>query len=219
MGRLRTKRARTAVVELIQHAHDLGDENAPPWLSVPPRRRRAAPRKPRGGARFVPGTGREAADQSGQPLFAGTTLRWRPSCRPSWVGSSRRETQLVECSKRRAAPTNTSSRRGARPRRARPRQHPRTWLRTSNRPSRSFVGRRSRSPARAGSSSIWSKRSSSSAGEPRPSRSSTWYEGNARRLERASALANCQRCRGLLAARAGELDAALAEYELALASA
>ena len=40
-----------------------------------------------------------------------------------------------------------------------------------------------------------------------------WYEGNARRLERASALANCRRCRGLLAARAGELGAALADYE------
>jgi DNA-binding CsgD family transcriptional regulator len=37
-----------------------------------------------------------------------------------------------------------------------------------------------------------------------------WYEGNARRLERVSALANCARCRGLLAAQAGDLDAALA---------
>ena len=44
-----------------------------------------------------------------------------------------------------------------------------------------------------------------------------WYEGNARRLERASALANCRRCRGLLAAQAGELGAALADYEDALA--
>ena len=44
-----------------------------------------------------------------------------------------------------------------------------------------------------------------------------WYEGNARRLERASALANCLRSRGLLAAQAGELDAALASYEEALA--
>jgi DNA-binding CsgD family transcriptional regulator len=43
-----------------------------------------------------------------------------------------------------------------------------------------------------------------------------WYEGNARRLERASALANCRRCRGLLAAQAGELDAALADYDAAL---
>jgi DNA-binding CsgD family transcriptional regulator len=44
-----------------------------------------------------------------------------------------------------------------------------------------------------------------------------WYEGNARRLERASALAACLRCRGLLAAQAGELDAALIAYEEALA--
>ncbi len=43
-----------------------------------------------------------------------------------------------------------------------------------------------------------------------------WYEGNARRLERASALANCARCRGLLAAQAGDLDAALAAYQEAL---
>jgi DNA-binding CsgD family transcriptional regulator len=43
-----------------------------------------------------------------------------------------------------------------------------------------------------------------------------WYEGNARRLERASALANCGRCRGLLAAQAGQLDAALVDFEAAL---
>ena len=43
-----------------------------------------------------------------------------------------------------------------------------------------------------------------------------WYEGNARRLERASALANCMRCRGMLAAQAGDLDRALAAYEEAL---
>ena len=44
-----------------------------------------------------------------------------------------------------------------------------------------------------------------------------WYEGNARRLQRFSALANCRRCRGLLAAQAGELDAALVDYAEALA--
>ncbi len=43
-----------------------------------------------------------------------------------------------------------------------------------------------------------------------------WYAGNARRLERASALANCMRCRGLLAAQLGELDDALAAYREAL---
>jgi DNA-binding CsgD family transcriptional regulator len=43
-----------------------------------------------------------------------------------------------------------------------------------------------------------------------------WYEGNARRLERASALANCARCRGLVAAQAGDLDAAFASFEAAL---
>jgi DNA-binding CsgD family transcriptional regulator len=44
-----------------------------------------------------------------------------------------------------------------------------------------------------------------------------WYEGNARRLERASALANSLRCRGLLAAHAGAVDEALAAYDGALA--
>jgi DNA-binding CsgD family transcriptional regulator len=43
-----------------------------------------------------------------------------------------------------------------------------------------------------------------------------WYEGNARRLERASALANCGRCRGLLAAQDGAMDDALDAYEEAL---
>jgi DNA-binding CsgD family transcriptional regulator len=44
-----------------------------------------------------------------------------------------------------------------------------------------------------------------------------WYEGNARRLERASTRAACMRCRGLLASQAGALDDALAAYEEALA--
>jgi DNA-binding CsgD family transcriptional regulator len=43
-----------------------------------------------------------------------------------------------------------------------------------------------------------------------------WYEGNARRLDRAAAVAASMRCRGLLAAQAGDLDAALAAYEEAL---
>ena len=44
-----------------------------------------------------------------------------------------------------------------------------------------------------------------------------WYEGNARRLERASALAASLRCRGLLAAQTGDVDGALAAYAEALA--
>jgi DNA-binding CsgD family transcriptional regulator len=43
-----------------------------------------------------------------------------------------------------------------------------------------------------------------------------WYEGNARRLERVSALANCMRCRGLLAAQAGAVDEAMAHCVEAL---
>jgi DNA-binding CsgD family transcriptional regulator len=44
----------------------------------------------------------------------------------------------------------------------------------------------------------------------------SWHEGNARRLERASALAACLRCQGLLAAQAGALDEAVQAYEDAL---
>jgi len=43
-----------------------------------------------------------------------------------------------------------------------------------------------------------------------------WYERNARRLERSSALASSARCRGLLAAADGRLDDALAAYGEAL---
>ena len=43
-----------------------------------------------------------------------------------------------------------------------------------------------------------------------------WYEANARRLERVSALANSARCRGLLAAQSGEVDRALEAYDEAL---
>lgn len=44
-----------------------------------------------------------------------------------------------------------------------------------------------------------------------------WYEGNARRLHRAAAVAASMRCRGLLAAQARDLDGALAAFEEALA--
>jgi ATP/maltotriose-dependent transcriptional regulator MalT len=44
-----------------------------------------------------------------------------------------------------------------------------------------------------------------------------WYEGNSRRLSRASALAVCARCRALLAAARGDLDRALSHLEHALA--
>ena len=44
-----------------------------------------------------------------------------------------------------------------------------------------------------------------------------WYEGHARRLGRVSAIASCFRCRGLLAAQAGELESALSAFEEALA--
>jgi DNA-binding CsgD family transcriptional regulator len=40
-----------------------------------------------------------------------------------------------------------------------------------------------------------------------------WYEGHARRLKRASAMANCLRYRGLLAGQDGELEAAVAAFE------
>ena len=43
-----------------------------------------------------------------------------------------------------------------------------------------------------------------------------WYEDNARRLGRVSALANCARCRGLLTAQEGDLDRALATFDKAL---
>jgi DNA-binding CsgD family transcriptional regulator len=43
-----------------------------------------------------------------------------------------------------------------------------------------------------------------------------WYEGNAHRLGRISASANCLRCRGLLASQAGDLDGALVRFEEAL---
>ena len=43
-----------------------------------------------------------------------------------------------------------------------------------------------------------------------------WYEGNARRLDRASALANCMRCRGFLAASDARIDDSVTAYEEAL---
>jgi len=43
-----------------------------------------------------------------------------------------------------------------------------------------------------------------------------WFEGNAQRLGRDAALANCGRCRGLLAGQAGDVDGAIAAFKEAL---
>ena len=43
-----------------------------------------------------------------------------------------------------------------------------------------------------------------------------WYEENARRLQRVSAIANCLRCRGMLAGQDGQLELALSAFEEAL---
>ena len=161
--------------------------------------------------------GQDAAEQSGQPLFArATTSRSRASSRRSAGesstarrGGAARSSSCPATGGRRAELVATaalghlelalgSPGRGRR--------------RCSSRSSRSSGGRRSSSLARSAFVVDQSRRSSSSGGATRRVELLDWYEGNARRLERASALANCARCRGLLAAQAGDLDDALAAY-------
>ena len=93
------------------------------------------------------------------------------------------------------------------------REIPSTRLHGSARSSSPCVASRSSSPGSCAPSSIRSRRLVELGRREEASELLEWYEGHARRLERASALANSARCRGLLAAQAGELDEALAAYE------
>ena len=215
-GSIRTNGARAVLVDLMRHAHDLGDENAPPWLLFL-----------LGDVERLLGnletaldcarTGRRRPTSRDSLSSPGTTSRSRALFTPSWVVPSRRGRQPTARSKR---PPTTMRRLvaggGARPPRARPRRAGRG--RRATRAVSRVRSRRGHRRARRYRFTIDLIEALVELGRRDEALEILdWYEGNARRLERASALANCRRCRGLLAAQAGELDAALADYEDALA--
>lgn len=209
------ERSRAALAELMQRAHDHGDENARPWLLFL-----------LGNVERVLGKletalehaseGRDAAEQSGQPLFGWLNLaleglvlaelgRAEPARqaaeRAMDVGTDRfvglvASAALAHLELTLGAPHNAVAHLG---------------------PRVEYV--RSQGIVEPGAIRFVVDQIEALIELGRREEAIElleWYEGNARRLERASALANCARCRGLLAAQAGVTDDALEAYGQAL---
>jgi DNA-binding CsgD family transcriptional regulator len=211
------ERARTAVVELMQHAHDLGDESAPPWLLFL-----------LGDVERLLGnleaaldcsrTGKEAADQSGQPLFALHNLALEALV----------QAQLGRLEHARDAAGRVLEETGDNYQHlvaAEALGHVALVLGTPGdavrhlEPRLAFVRREAIAEPGVTRFAVDLIEALVELGRRDEALEILgWYEGNARRLQRFSALANCRRCRGLLAAQAGELGAAVADYEEALAA-
>ena len=209
------ERGRAVLVDLMRHAHDLGDENAPPWLLFL-----------LGDVERLLGNleaaldcaraGKEAADQSGQTLFArhnlalealvqaqlGRPKQTRDAAHGVLEATAENYVRLVagealgHLALVLAAPEEVVA---------------------QLEPSLVFVRREAIAEPGACRFAIDLIEALVELGRRDDAMEILeWYEGNARRLERASALANCLRGRGLLLARAGDLEAALAHFEDAL---
>jgi DNA-binding CsgD family transcriptional regulator len=208
-------RARDALVDLMQRAHELGDENVRPWLlfllgdvdQILGHLETALERATEG---------EEAAKQSGQPLF-----EWLNLALQSLVQAQLGRAELARQAARRALGMDSGNLVGLTARAAL--AHVERSLGNSNEvvanlePSVAFVQRERLVEPGATRFIPDQIEALVELGRPEALELLGWYEGNAHRLERVSALANCARCRGLLAAQAGDLDSALAAYEEALA--
>ena len=210
------ERARAVLVDLMRHAHDLGDENAPPWLLFL-----------LGDVERLLGnleaaldcarTGQEAADQSGQPLFARHNLALEALVQAQ-LG---RPTEARDAARRMlGAPGDNYGRIMA----AEALGHLGFVLGTPEEavaqlePPLAVIRREAIAEPGVTRFAVDLIEALVELGRSDEAiEILDWYEGNARRLERASALANCRRCRGLLASGDGELEAALVVYEEALA--
>jgi len=209
------ERARTSLVDLLERAHDMGDENAPPWLLflLGDAERLLGDLE---GALAHAREGHEAAEQSGQPLFARHNLalsslvhaqlgrREQATRAAERVGRSRDHYPTLlaaEALGHLALALGTPEETVA---------HLEPWL--------AFVHQEAIAEPGATRFAVDLIEALIELGRGNEAAEMLdWYEGNARRLERASARANCFRCRGLLAARAGHASTALAAYEDALA--
>jgi DNA-binding CsgD family transcriptional regulator len=211
------ERARAALVELLQHAHDMGDENGLPWLSflLGDAERllghlETALVRARGGY--------EAAEQSGQALFARHNLA---------LGS------LVYAQLGRRGPAVDAAERVLDRSRD---NYPSLLAGEALGHLALSLGAPEEAVATLESRVAFARREA--IAEPGATRFAVdlaealielgrreeavelldWYECNARRLARTSARANCLRCRALISAQAGDLDTALTTYAEALAS-
>jgi DNA-binding CsgD family transcriptional regulator len=211
------ERARAALVDLLQHAHDMGDENGPPWLLfLLGDAERLLGRLETALGRACDGM--EAAEQSGQPLFARHNLALSSLV---YAQLGRRES-AVETAERvldRSRDNYPSLLAGE------ALGHLALALGTPEEavaqlePRLAFVRREAIVEPGATRLAVDLVEALIELGRREEALELLdWYEGNARRLGRASALANSSRCRGLLAAQAGDADTALAAYADALAS-
>jgi DNA-binding CsgD family transcriptional regulator len=209
------EQARSALVDLMRRAEDLGDENARPWLLV-----LLAQSECLLGALDVAldhaREAREAAAQSGQPLFAGLGLALECLV----LAQRGRSEEAREAAERilEGAPDSLTRLMG--------------WAGLGH--LELSLGRAKEVVDQLGQGVAFVERERIL--EPGATRFVVddvealielgrteeatdvlaWYEGNARLLGRVSALANCARCRGLLAGQAGELEDALAHFAQAL---
>jgi DNA-binding CsgD family transcriptional regulator len=208
-------RARETLVDLIRRAHDIGDENAPPWLL------------------FLLGhverllgrldtaleharEGREASQQSGQQLLARLNIALE-----ALIQADSGRSEHVRDAAGRAlerAPDNY-----ARVMAMEALGHLALALGTPMdavsylEPCVAFARREAIAEPGATRFAVDLVEALTAVGRrDEAAEVLAWYEDGAHRLDRASARANCLRCRGLLAAEAGNLDVALASYEAAL---
>lgn len=209
------ERSRQALGELMQRARELGDENAQPWLRFLLGEAECA----RGDllrALALARQGQEASEQSRQPLFSGLCLALE-SMVQAQLGRPEEATlaahRALEVSPGRLAGLISSAALGHL---ALSQGRPADTI-TQLEPRVAFV--REQGIVEPGAARFVTDEVEALVELGRREEAVElldWYEGNARRLDRVSALANCARCRGLLAAQAGDLDAALAAYGEAL---
>jgi ATP/maltotriose-dependent transcriptional regulator MalT len=210
------ERARVALLDLMMSAQELGDENARPWLLCL-----------LGEAERILGNleqalelareAQEAAEQSGQPLFGGLG-RALESLVLAQLGRSEQSREaagrVFEVAPDRLSSLVASAAIG----------HLELAVGAVGaaaarlEPSVAFV--RDEGIVEPGAARFVIDQIETLIGLGRTEEAAElldWYEGNGRRLGRVSALANCLRCRGLLAAAKGSVDEAIALYEEALA--
>jgi DNA-binding CsgD family transcriptional regulator len=209
------QRAREGLVQLMQRAADHGDENARPWLLF-----LLAEVEVIGGnldtAAEMTREGQEVAAQSGQPLF-----QWLHLALESFVLAQLGQVEAAQQAARRAMDVGTDRfvelvGSAALAHLALSRSAPGEVV-VELEPRIAFV--RKQGIVEPGAARFIPDQAEALIELGRREDAVellVWYEENARRLGRVSALANCARCRGLLAAQDGDLEAAVTAFEEAL---
>lgn len=208
-------RVREVLDEVLRHAGDVGDENGRPWLLVL-LGQAALAQGDLGQALTCALQAQEAAAQSAQPLFAGLGVALESMVRARQGDADHVRTLatgVIDSSSLGSARLQSAAALGQL---ALALHAPDTTI-THLEPCTDFV--RAERMVEPGATRFVSDHVEAlvELGRTQDARELLdWYEGNARRLGRTSVLANCSRCRGLLAGQAGDLDGAIAAFDEAL---